>query len=285
MKSGVCAPLARAAIGAIAMAKTSAIVSIIDRKLDQSRFREQHWEGSFWDYLEILNENPAVARNAFQRVYDMILTYGSEPFTLFKQDYTRYHFFGDPVDNGADAIYGLERPLMQLVDFFKSAAQGYGTERRILLLHGPVGSSKSTIARLLKKGLESYSKTDAGKLYTYAWRLPRTMTGNDEGEQFLACPMHEEPLLLIPREARMEVLETINEKLPDGHKIRLYGDVCPFCRKIFADLMEANGGDWKKVMEHVKVRRLILSEKDRRGIGTFQPKDEKNQDSTELTGD
>jgi len=39
------------------------------------------------------------------------------------------------------------------------------------------------------------------------------------------------------------------------------------------------------VIDHVRVRRLILSEKDRLGIGTFQPKDEKNQDSTELTGD
>jgi serine protein kinase len=35
----------------------------------------------------------------------------------------------------------------------------------------------------------------------------------------------------------------------------------------------------------VRVRRFQLSEKDRVGIGTFQPKDEKNQDSTELTGD
>ncbi|MBC8105915.1 MAG: serine protein kinase, partial [Anaerolineae bacterium] len=265
--------------------KTNPLVSIIDRKIDQTNYREQHWEGSLWDYLELVQENRAIARNSFQRTYDMIMSYGTESFTQFKQELTRYRFFGDPVDNGADAIFGLERPLMQLVDFFKSAAQGYGTEKRILLLHGPVGSSKSTIARLLKKGLESYSKTDAGKLYTYAWRLPRTMTGNDEGEQYLNCPMHEEPLLLIPREARAEVLETINEKLPDDHKIRLYGDVCPFCRKIFGDLMEANDGDWKKVMEHVKVRRLILSEKDRRGIGTFQPKDEKNQDSTELTGD
>ena len=33
------------------------------------------------------------------------------------------------------------------------------------------------------------------------------------------------------------------------------------------------------------MRRVALSEKDRVGIGTFQPKDEKNQDSTELTGD
>jgi serine protein kinase len=266
-------------------AKPSSLISLIEKKLDVSNFREQHWEGSLWDYLDVVSENPGVARNAFQRVYDMILTYGQESYTQFKQEYNRYKFFGDPIDHGADAIFGLERPLMQLVDFFKSAAQGYGTEKRILLLHGPVGSSKSTIARLLKKGLENYSRTEAGRCYTYMWRVSHRGPGGDEAEQFVECPMHEEPLLLIPREARRDVLEAINEKLPDGRKIRLFGDVCPFCRKIYGDLLEDYGGDWKKVMEHVKVKRLILSEKDRRGIGTFQPKDEKNQDSTELTGD
>ncbi len=263
----------------------SNIASIIDRKLDQTQYREQHWEGSFWDYLEMVSESPSIARNSFQRVYDMILSYGAEHFTQFKQEATRYKFFSDPLDDGTDAIFGMERPLMQLVDFFKSASQGYGTEKRILLLHGPVGSSKSTIARLLKKGLEAYSRTDAGKLYTYTWRLPARPAERDEGEQFLDCPMHEEPLVLIPREARADVLDSINEKLSDAHKLRLYGDPCPFCRKILADLLEQYDGDWKKAMEHIKVRRLILSEKDRRGIGTFQPKDEKNQDSTELTGD
>src|SRR3954462_362647 len=208
----------------MAMAKTNPLISIIDRKLDVTNFREQHWEGTFSEYLDLVSENPTVARNAFQRVYDMIMSYGSEPFSHFQQESTRYHFFADPIDKGADAIYGLERPLMQLVDFFKSAAQGYGTERRILLLHGPVGSSKSTIARLLKKGLESYSKIDAGRLYTYSWRLPHQLAGNDGGEEFLPCPMHEEPLLLIPREARQEVLDVINEKLPEGRSVRLYGD-------------------------------------------------------------
>jgi len=266
-------------------AKPNALVALIDKKIDVSNFRDQHWEGTFWDYLETVYEHPAVARNAFQRVYDMILSYGGEPYTQFKQESIRYKFFSDPIDHGADAIFGLERPLMQLVDFFKSAAQGYGTEKRILLLHGPVGSSKSTITRLLKKGLEHYSRTEAGRCYTYLWRVHHRGPAGDEGEQFVECPMHEEPLLLIPREARNDVLEAINEKLPSDGKIRLFGDVCPFCRKIYGDLLEECGGDWKKVMEHVKVKRLILSEKDRRGVGTFQPKDEKNQDSTELTGD
>lgn len=151
--------------------KTNSLVSLIDKKLDVSNFREQHWEGSLWEYLDLVVETPVVARNAFQRVYDMILTYGSESYTQFKQEYNRYKFFADPIDSGADAIFGLERPLMQLVDFFKSAAQGYGTEKRILLLHGPVGSSKSTIARLLKKGLENYSRGEAGRCYTYMWRV------------------------------------------------------------------------------------------------------------------
>src|SRR6266513_1265058 len=265
--------------------KTNPLISLVDKRLDSTHFREQHWEGSFWEYLYIVVEHPSVGRNAFQRVYDMVLSYGSENYTQFKQEYIRYHFFADPIDKGGDAIFGLERPLMQLVDFFKSASQGYGTEKRILLLHGPVGSSKSTIARLLKKGLESYSKADQGKVYTYSWRQPRTRPGGDGGEEYQACPMHEEPLLLIPREARLEVLETINEKLPEGGKIRLYGDVCPFCRKVYADLLDQYDGDWKKAMDHIRVKRLILSEKDRRGIGTFQHKDEKNQDSTELTGD
>src|SRR5882762_583993 len=127
--------------------KQNSLVALIDRKLDQAHFRDQHWEGTFWDYMDVVTENPLVARNAFQRVFDMILSYGTETFTQFKQEYTRYKFFGDPIDHGGDAIFGLERPLMQLVDFFKSASQGYGTEKRILLLHGPVGSSKSTIAR------------------------------------------------------------------------------------------------------------------------------------------
>src|SRR6266446_2227390 len=176
--------------------KTNPLIAIVDRKLDVSNFREQHWEGTFWEYLDIVVENPSIARNAFQRVYDMILTYGKESFSQFKNELTRYHFFADPIGHGADAIYGLERPLMTLVDFFKSAAQGYGTERRILLLHGPVGSSKSTIARLLKKGLEYYSKADGGKAYTYSWRVPKHMGTGDDTEQFLDCPMHEEPLLL-----------------------------------------------------------------------------------------
>src|SRR5258707_1817875 len=100
------------------MAKTNPLVGIIDKRLDVTHFHEQHWEGTFWEYLDIVVENPAVARNAFQRVYDMILSYGSEQYTQFNQDAIRYHFFADPIDAGAHAIYGLQRPLLTPVDSF-----------------------------------------------------------------------------------------------------------------------------------------------------------------------
>jgi len=263
------------------MSKRDRILSIIDKHLDTEQFRQQHWEGSFDEYLDLVTANPRIARNAFQRVYDMILHFGTERYTRMKQDYVHYKFFDDPIDNGADAIFGLDGALMRLVDTFKSAAQGYGTDRRILLLHGPVGSSKSTIVRLLKKGLEYYSRLDEGALYTFYWRIP-----NDKGEiETHPCPMHEEPLKLIPKKARAEILQQINDDLPPDRHIRVEGDLDPFCRKMFEDLLVRYEGNWRRVLEHVRVRRLILSEKDRVGIGTFQPKDEKNQDSTELTGD
>jgi len=263
------------------MPSREAILSTISRHVDTDKFRQQHWEGTFLEYLDLVARNPRLARNAFQRIYDMILHFGTEKYTYLKQDYVHYKFFDDPFDRGADAIYGLDASLMRLVEFFKSAAQGYGTDRRILLLHGPVGSSKSTIVRLLKKGLEAYSATDEGALYTFSWKLP-----NEDGQiEVHPCPMNEEPLKLIPRSARRDVLAQLNADLPEDQQVRVEGDLDPFCRRTFEDLLVKHSGDWRKVLDHVVVRRLILSEKDRLGIGTFQPKDEKNQDSTELTGD
>ena len=262
-------------------------LSLIESRLDRRSFQEHNWEGTFAQYLSLVMERPHVARNAYQRLYDMVLSYGAEKYQRFKHDAVRYHFFSDPVDHGADAIFGLDRPMMELIDVLRSAAEGYGADKRILLLHGPVGSSKSTIARLLKKGLEAYSRTDEGALYSFSWMLDEHCGPGAKDHEF-PCPMHEEPMLLIPREAREDVLDRVNEayKAKGGHgRIRVVGELDPFCRKIMGDLMRHYNGDWRQVMSHVKVRRIVVSEKDRVGIGTFQPKDEKNQDSTELTGD
>ena len=257
------------------------IQSLIEKYTQDIAYQELHWEGTMADYLEIVSRRPEILRNAFQRIYDMIISCGTEPYIENKEKLIRYRFFSDPGNDGEDAVYGLEGPLMHQVNIFKSASRHYGTERRVLLLHGPVGSAKSTIVRLLKKGLEAYSKTNEGALYTFAWRL----SDADGNEVIESCPMHEEPLHLIPKEIRTPLIEDINAKLNGHLKIFVDGDLCPFCRLTFRSLMQAYSGDLKRVLDHVVVRRLILSEQDRLGIGTFQPKDEKNQDSTELTGD
>jgi serine protein kinase len=255
------------------------ILSVIKRDEVANEFQELHWSGSFRDYLDKVLLEPRIARNAYQRVYDMVLSHGTEEYVERKERVTRYRFFSDPFTGGKDSIFGIETSLMKLVAHLKAAACGFGSEKRILLLHGPVGSAKSTVARLLKRGLEAYSRTDEGALYTHQWRMP----GREEWEN---CPMHEEPLKLLPDESRESVVELLNEQLDAPYDLRLEGDLCPFCRVNLVELLAHYEGDWHKVVEeHVRVRRVVLSEKDRVGIGTFQPKDEKNQDATELTGD
>ncbi len=249
---------------------------------DPLRYREFHWTGTFEDYLELFLKNPKVARNAYQRVYDMILSYGVEEHVENKEKVLHYKFFHDPIEHGRDAVFGLDGALMRLVDVFKSAAHGYGAERRVLLLHGPVGSAKSTIVRLLKKGLERYSRTEEGAIYTFSWR---DLDSEAENPNWHATPMHEDPLYLIPKESRQRLLEPVNAQLPQRERVTLDGDLCPYSRHIYSMLMERYDGDWSRVVQNVRVERLLLSEQDRIGIGTFQPKDEKNQDSTELTGD
>jgi serine protein kinase len=266
---------------------SAGLIAKIAALQDYNQYRDLHWEGSFEDYLRIVKEKPEVTRNAFQRMYDMIVSYGEEEYIDNKKRLIRYMFFRDPIDNGKDAIYGLDIPLMRLVHVLQAAAAGYGPERRVILLHGPVGSSKSTIARLLKKGIEHYSKRPEGALYTFHWtNLQGTgLAGTSHDDAVFPCPMNEEPLHLIPVEWRGRVFNELGIG-DDRQRVRMDRDLDPACRFIFNSLMERYGGDWSKVVaNHVRVKRLVLSEKDRIGIGTFQPKDEKNQDSTELTGD
>src|SRR5687767_10675137 len=74
-------------------------------------FRHLHWEGSFWDYLDTVNQNPNICRNAFQRMYDMILSWGHETYVDYKKNVLHYKFFDDPIDGGKDAVFGLDVPL------------------------------------------------------------------------------------------------------------------------------------------------------------------------------
>jgi len=262
---------------------------------DREEFLTLNEEMSFEQYLEKVQSNPKLARNSFQYVYDMIMSKGTSNFERYRKTYTRYHFFND----NEIPIFGLEETLQDLVDFIHGAAGNYGTERRVLLLHGPVGSSKSTICRRLKRGLEAYSRSDAGAWYTFKWVDLPTETDENGPAVFTEAtdvsPLNENPLKLMPRNMRDEFLRDINachvemsteEERESIYRLICEGDLNPRCKIFMKLLLERYNGDWLKVIQnHIVVVRRVHSEIDRCGIGTFQPKDEKNQDSTELTGD
>src|SRR4051812_44376011 len=213
-----------------------AILNGVRDQLNLSEYHKIHWEGTFEEYLDIVHKHPQVTRSAYQRLYDMILSHGTEEVYEFKEKLTRFKFFTEYAKRHGDPVFGLDRPLMQLVNTFKSAARCYGTERRVLLLHGPVGSSKSTIARLLKRGLEDYARTEAGMLFSFGWKNEDT---------FAKDPMHGEPLQLIPQEFRASILARLNDgRKEDEYQVQLKGELCPYSRYEFNERLAKYGGNW-----------------------------------------
>ncbi len=208
----------------------------------RDRERELQWEGTFAQYFEIATKKPEVIRLAHERIYHMIMDAGVGTSRT-----------GEPLFNFySDEIFGIERPLQQIVEYFHSAAQRLEVRKRILLLMGPVGGGKSTIVYLIKRGLEAYSRIDTGALYSIR-----------------DCPMHEEPLHLIPNDLRADVEKEFG--------LYIEGDLCPHCRYMVDTQFVGH-------IEDVPVKRLAFSEKYRVGVGTFTPSDPKSQDISELVG-
>jgi serine protein kinase len=221
--------------------------NISERLEDLRREHEAlRWEGSFRDYFELVTQNPRIAQLSHARINDMVHAAGIERLNEGTQHEVISHSFF------ASELFGIEEPIARLVEYFKSAGQRLEVRKRILLLMGPVGGGKSTIVNMLKRGLEEWTNTDGGAVYAIK-----------------DCPMHEEPLHLIPQQLRAEI-----EK---HYGIYIEGDLCPQCRYA---LEHTYGGRHEDVI----VRRVIFSEKERVGIGTFSPSDPKSQDITELTG-
>ncbi|MGH9843486.1 MAG: protein prkA, partial [Blastocatellia bacterium] len=225
-----------------------------EKRISLSELLEAHrrdrerlvWEGTFRDYFELASSNPRLSSLSHARICDMILAAGTEKIAEGTRDeVVKYNFF-------SDELFGIEDPIARIVEYFKSAAQRLEVRKRILLLMGPVGGGKSTIVAILKRGLENWTRAEAGAVYAIK-----------------GCPMHEEPLHLIPLELRPEI-----EK---HYGLYIEGELCPQCRY---NLEHTYHGRHEEVL----VERIAFSEKDRVGIGTFAPSDPKSQDITELTG-
>ncbi len=232
-------------------------MSRIDFKkiIEESRKEEQEiqWEGTCLQYMEFVKKNPSIVQLAPGRLYEMVMDRGTEPIEDSTklpdyEDMVRYRFF-------QDELYGLEEPLHDIMRFFKAGARRTETGKRILILVGPVSSGKSTIAALLKRGLEE----DPTPIYAIK-----------------GCPMREEPLHLIPKNQRPKWGKILG--------VKIEGDLCPMCRFNLLENEEYRDKDGNILWEKFPVVRIRLNESARCGIGTFQPSDPKNQDIAELIG-
>lgn len=224
---------------------------------DRADHPKKEWSGTLLGYFELVKKDPTIPKLAHARIYDMIIKVGSQ--LISKMDdprikkifditdesdgdpLSRYYFFHD--------FYGIERTVAQIVRFFFAASRQGEESRQVLYLMGPVGSGKSSLVEALKNGLI-------------------------HSEPFYAidgCPMHEEPLHLIPNHLRPQFSEML------GVSFEGLGDLCPVCKWRLVNEFAAR-------YEEMPVRLVEFSRRKRVGIGVVPPVDPNNQDTSVLIG-
>ena len=243
---------------------------------------------SFEWYLDAVYEDPRIARNAHQRVADMFDHYGTD----YDEDagVVEYRMAAeDPLHDGENTFYGREvhESIHEFVNKVKSGARGLGPEKRIKLLLGPVGSGKSHFDWMVRRYFEDYTATDAGRMYTFRWTdLCDVIRDQDPEDDVVTSPMNQDPLVLLPQEQRDGVIERLNEALDAPYTIRNDQTLDPASEFYLDQLLAHYDDDLEAVLNnHVEIVRLVASENKRQCVETFEPKDKKNQDETELTGD
>lgn len=239
-------------------------------------------------YLDEVYDDPQILRNAHQRVADMFDHYGAEYHE--EREQVEYQIASnDPLNNGKNTFYGSEvhRAIHNFVNKVKSGARGLGPERRIKLLLGPVGSGKSDFDKQVRAYFEDYTKQDEGRMYTFEWTNLTDIIGDqDPSDDRVRSPMNQDPIVLLPNEQRQNILDEINAEFDGPYTLRNEQDLDPESEFYMDKLLDYYDEDIMDVLEnHVEVVRLVANENKRECIETFEPKDKKNQDETELTGD
>lgn len=288
---------------------------IASTAINQTQFRRETEIISFNDYLEKVFEQPQIACDSYQRIFDMISAKGKVDTGKVDKSGDKiyaYNFFTDPA-NAENAIAGMDYPLHEFMKSIESAAKGGDIRSRFFMFEGPVGTAKSTIMTLLKRGEEEWTRNDQGALYALTWDdIPEEVAKSKDlqlnqhpktGRYFYEEPMHDDPLRVIPEKARKELLGKLNEnfaRINGGkapYRIDLKGGLSPASDLIRQKLLEfysdpahpdrvpQNETPMSMVLKHAKAKRMVLDETRRTGIASYMPKDPKNQDSTELNGD
>ena len=266
----------------------------------RDRFERSDRVLSLGQFLDEFFRSPAHhLRTASQYVLEMFDHFGTRKSARIGQEAERFCLFD--LDSGGDAhLVGQERAQNELYQYLKSFARR-GKADKMLLLHGPNGSGKTTVVESIFRGLEIFSKTPEGALYTFNWifteregKLERIgfepgweeesteigtyadLDRKDISARF-SCELKDSPLFLIPKEQRAKIIEEALRRHPstDYPDLRydhyLEGNLCQKCRKIYDSLLLAYHGDWKKLIRHVQVERFYISKRYRHGAVSIEP--------------
>ncbi len=251
---------------------------------------------SFKEYLSLFLEQPKLqARGSAQYLVDMMDFYG----TTSLETGCRYKLFDFPIDGIAPKIIGHEWVQSQIYRALKAFAR-QGLNNKLILLHGPNGSAKSSIIHAMMGGVERYSKEPEGATYSFNWIFPierytregigintyspskETLTTyanlpDDEVAARIPCEMKDHPLLVIPQEHRRDFLEKlmgVKNIHPIWDSLPSYltrGDLCHRCKQIFDALLISNSGDFRKILMNVQIERLYFSRRYRKSLVTIEP--------------
>jgi len=277
------------------------------------RFTRERRVLSFDEYLALVASEPkAHTREAARYLRDCFDHFGSEVIDTPAGPRRRFRLFDLPFADGAersDRLIGqevLQEATYRVLDGFARE----GRPSRLLLLHGPNGSAKSTFVRCIGRALAAYSNQAEGALYRFSWVFPRGEgerhmgfgTGDAPGgddrsyahlpepriEAKLAASLREHPLLLLPRAARTKLVEQayadigVDESAPEWVT---RGELSRMNRDIFDALLTAYRGDLTRVLAHVSVERWYISPRYRRGAVTLGPEMAVDAKERQLTAD
>jgi len=246
---------------------------------------------SFEQFIALTLKEPHLhLRNSAKYFLDFLEKFGSYEIKTSKSK--RFSIWDEKIAEEL-CIFGQERVQEAIVNHIKNFCR-YGYVDKLLMLHGPNGSAKTTIIAALMRAAEKYSHMDEGALYHFSWVFPKKNNQSTLGFQkngsskeltsfaYLAdedivsqirCEQKDHPLLLLPIKDREKLFIHIKNKCDDLEipKILKQGQLSHKNRQIFTNLLSANHGDLNAVFRHIRVERFYLSKRYREGISVVEP--------------
>jgi len=252
---------------------------------------------SFGEYMTLLHdEMVAQARSAAQYLRDVFDYFGTVKVKGPRGETTRFRLFDCPWAGGKESLRGQEEVQDAIYRLISNFARE-GRTNRLILLHGPNGSAKSTVVACIERAMEHYSRLDQGAVYRFSWIFPvqnvsrggigfgerggtsdaQTYAYLDDDliEAKIRDELRDHPLLLLPRDKRRELITShLAEEIKAGFQPArnlMDGDLSHRNRQIFEALLSAYHGDLAKVLRHVQVERFFISRRYRQSIATVEP--------------